>query len=182
MGNSTELELKIEALLFSYGDWISSKNLQETLKEKSLNNIEKALSNIQNKFKEGFSFELLTETTKGWKFSLKTPFEPLVEELVSGIEIPPQTLKILSMVAYEQPITKTRLSELLGRGVINELENLRKNKFITYEKRGIGKYYKVTKKFYDYFQLEEKEFTEKIKNTLTTFIEEPKINEETPLK
>ena len=174
-GGLDSLELKVEGLLFSYGDWMSVEEMGKTLEGSSSNLIKKALEQIRKKFEEGFSFRLIEDDVKGFKFSLNEEFEPLVERLVSKVEIPPKTLKVLSMVAYEQPITKTRLSELLGRGVIKELDYLRRNKFVSYEKRGIGRYYKVTRKFYDYFQLEEKEFDDKIKQSVTTKIQEPTL-------
>ena len=163
---------------FSYGDWISIEKLQQVLKVKSQNFILNAIKKIKEKFESDSSFELLEDEVNGFKFVLKAEYEKLVEDLILGIEIPPKALKILSMVVYEQPITKTRLSELLGGPVLNELSYLRKNKFIDYEKRGIGKYYKVTKKFYDYFQLEEKEFKENIDKNVKVQIEEPNLKKE----
>ena len=178
MVEKENLHLKVEAILFSYGDWLLVEKLQQVLGVKSKLQVEGAIKKLDEKFKENSSFELLKDEVRGVKFSLRSEYEKLVEVLISEIEIPQKTLKILSMVALEQPVTKTRLAEILGNSVVSELNYLRKNKFIDYEKRGIGKYYKVTKKFYDYFQLEEKEFKENIEKNLKNSIEEPSLNVE----
>ncbi len=169
---------QIEAILFSYGEWISINELMEILKVDSELMVKNALEELKLKFREGFSFEIIQDENK-YRMVLKREFEPIVEELISGIEIPKKVLKVLSVIAYEQPITKTRLSEILGRYVKEEVDYLYKHKFIVYEKKGIGKYYKVTKKFYEYFNIEENDFREKANKSITTFFEEDsKILEE----
>ena len=166
-----ELGAKIEAILFSYGEWISVGELMDILKIDSELLVKNALDEVVNKFREGFSFEVIFEDGK-YRMVLKKDYEQIVEDLISGVEIPPKALKVLSVIAYEQPVTKTRLSEILGRYVKEEVDYLHKNKFISYEKKGIGKYYKVTKKFYEYFNIEEEDFREKANKSITTYFEE----------
>ena len=50
---------------------------------------------------------------------------------------------------------------------------------MSYEKKGIGKYFKVTKKFYDYFKLDvqEDDFRDKANKNITEFLEEMPVNE-----
>ena len=50
-----------------------------------------------------------------------------VSTLISGTEIPQTALKVLSVIAYEQPVTKTRLNEILGKSVKQELDYLYDN-------------------------------------------------------
>ena len=166
-----ELEAKIEAILFSYGEWVSISELMDILGVDSELLVKNALEEVVSKFKDGFSFEVVFEDTK-YRMVLRKEYEQIVEDLVSGIEIPPKALKVLSVIAYEQPVTKTRLSEILGRYVKEEVDYLHRNKFISYEKKGIGKYYKVTKKFYEYFNIEEEDFREKANKSITTYFEE----------
>jgi len=169
--NLKEIEAKIEAILFSYGEWINVGELMDILGIDSELLIKNALNGVVSKFKEGFSFEVVSEDLK-YRMVLKKDYEKIVEDLISGIEIPPKALKVLSVIAYEQPVSKTRLSEILGRYVKDEVDYLHRNKFVSYEKKGIGKYYKVTKKFYEYFNIEENDFREKANKTITTYFEE----------
>lgn len=170
----SKIKEEVEAILFSYGDWISKKHIQETLQVDSELLITNALEELKQKFNQGYSFHIEhNEESSHWKMALKEEYSELVSEVVAGTEIPQNVLKVLSVIAYEQPVTKTRLSEILGKSVKQEISYLYRNKFLSYEKYGIGKYYKVTKKFYDYFKLEENEdFREQANKSIKTFLEE----------
>ena len=170
-----EIEAKIEAVLFSYGDWISVQGLMNILGVDSELLIKNAVESVMSKFENGFSFKVVNEDSK-YKMILKKDYDEVVEKLISGIEIPPKVLKVLSVIAYEQPITKTRLSEILGKYVKSEVDYLYKNKFVNYEKKGNGKYYKLTRKFYEYFNIEEEEFREKANKSIDVFFENEKEN------
>lgn len=167
----SQLEYQIEALLFSYGDFLSIKELQTTLHEESELKIKDALRNLQKKFEEGFSFMILEENGR-YKMKIKEEFDTLCSDLVANLEIPQHYLKVLSVIAYEQPVSKTRLAEIIGKNVQSEIAYLYRNKFLSYQKIGIGKFYRVTKKFYDYFQLEEDEdFKKTADSNITTFFQ-----------
>lgn len=176
MDDFTQLRLKVEAILFSVGDWVSMHNLEQVLEIDSELLLTNALKELEGKyFHKDYSFCLeQSEDGQKWRMTLKDKFSHLSGDLVSSTEIPPKVLKVLSVIAYEQPITKTRLSEILGKSVKTEVEYLYKLKFLSYQKQGIGKYYKVTKKFYDYFQLDKDEdFKSKANKNMTTFLQEP---------
>ncbi|MEC8221174.1 MAG: SMC-Scp complex subunit ScpB [Nanoarchaeota archaeon] len=169
----TDLHFKIEAILFSYGDYISLREIQQTLDLDSEMMAKNALQDLQEKYKEGYSFHIVQNEDGKYRMSVKDDYADLLSDMISGTEIPANVLKVLSVIAYEQPVTKTRLSEILGKSVKNEVNYLYRNKFLSYQKQGIGKYYKVTKKFYDYFKLEEGEdFRDAANKSITTFLEE----------
>ena len=167
----TQLQAQIEALLFSYGDFLSIKELQTTLHEESELKIKEALKGVQKKFEEGFSFFIIEESGR-YKMKIREEFDTLASDLVANLEIPIHYLKVLSVIAYEQPVSKTRLAEIIGKNVQSEIAYLYRNKFLSYQKVGIGKFYRVTKKFYDYFQLEEDEdFRKTADSNITTFFQ-----------
>ncbi|MCH8519609.1 MAG: SMC-Scp complex subunit ScpB [Nanoarchaeota archaeon] len=165
------LESQIEALLFSYGDFLSIKELQTTLHEESELKIKEALKKVQKKFEQGFSFIIIDEGGR-YKMKIREEFDTLASDLIANLEIPQHYLKVLSVIAYEQPVSKTRLAEIIGKNVQSEIAYLYRNKFLSYQKVGIGKFYRVTKKFYDYFQLEEDEdFRKTADSNITTFFQ-----------
>lgn len=151
VNNFNELKIKVEGILFSYGDWISPKDIMSCLKLDSEAIVKNILKELEIRYKEGYSFHIEEKEDGTWRMALKEDYADLVTDLISGVEIPQGALKVLSVIAYEQPVTKTRLSEILGRSVKEDVNYLYRNKFLSYEKVGIGKYYRVTKKFYDYF-------------------------------
>ncbi|MCA9459886.1 MAG: SMC-Scp complex subunit ScpB, partial [Nanoarchaeota archaeon] len=145
-----KLKLNVEAILFSYGDWIASSEIMNILGLDSELELNKILNEIEEKYDaEIYSFKVECDVESRWRMVLKEEFEDIVSGVISNVEIPQAVLKVLSVIAYEQPVTKTRLSEILGKYVKTEVDYLFKNGFLSYEKKGIGKYYRVTKKFYD---------------------------------
>lgn len=168
--NFQEIKHKVEAVLFSYGDWITIPEIMEALSVDSEILIKNALEELLKKFEINHSF-LVEEEDGKWRMALKDEYDEVVTALISGTEIPRNVLKVLSVIAYEQPVTKTRLGEILGRYVKQEVDYLHKAKFLTYEKHGIGKYFRVTKKFYDYFKIEEDdEFRNKANENIKTYL------------
>lgn len=168
------LKLKVEAILFSYGDWISLHDILDTLGMDSELMITNSLKELQDKYKSGHSFSIEQNDGGKWRMALTDEYSEIVTELISGTEIPKSVLKVLSVIAYEQPVTKTRLSEILGKSVKSEVEYLYKAKFLSYEKHGVGKYYKVTKKFYDYFKIDEGgDFRSEANKNINTYLIEP---------
>lgn len=177
--NNQELEKKIEAILFAYGDWVSIDEIKDSVHENSSKKVENSLSSLEKKYNSNFPFSVIQNENNLWKMTLDEDYEEVVTNLVSGIEIPKNVLKVLSVIAYEQPVSKTRLSEILGRSVKQEVDYLYKAKFVDYEKRGIGRYYRVTKKFFDYFKVEDEEnFRKQANEKLNTFLEDPSIESE----
>lgn len=169
--NFEEIKTKVEAILFSYGDWISSNEIMRSLNLDSELLIANSLKELTDKYSKGYAFKVEQNEQSKWKMALKEEYEDIVSDLISNIEIPQNMLKVLSVIAYEQPVTKTRLSEILGKGVKTEVAYLYRSKFLTYEKRGIGKYYRVTKKFYDYFKIDEDEdFRAAANKSITEFL------------
>lgn len=172
--NINDINMKVEAVLFSYADWVTPNEIKTALEVDSGKLIESTLKELKEKYKEGYSFVVEEAEDGRWRMVLREEYQEAISELVSGVEIPKPVLKVLSIIAYEQPITKTRLSEIVGRYVKPEVDYLYKAKFINYEKVGIGKYYKVTKKFFDYFKIDnEEEFRNAANKTMKTFLEEP---------
>ena len=139
----TEMNLKIEAILFSYGDWVSIPEIMDVLNIDSETLVKNSLSELITKYKENYSFIIETDETGKYRMALKDEYEELVSSLITGTEIPRNVLKVLSVIAYEQPVTKTRLAEIIGRYVKQEVDYLFKAKFINYEKVGIAKYYRM---------------------------------------
>jgi segregation and condensation protein B len=170
--NFEEVKNRIEAILFSYGDWITVSELMDSLEIDSEILVRNAMEELLPKFAKGYSF-LIEEDEGRYRMTLHSEYDQVVTSLISGTEIPRNVLKVLSVIAYEQPITKTRLSEILGKYVKNEVDYLYKAKFTSYEKKGIGKYYKVTKKFYDYFKIEEDDFRSAANKNINIHLEEP---------
>ena len=163
---------KFEAILFSYGDFVEIEEIEKLLNVNS-SKVKKLSKELQEKYiSQNHSFEILFEDNKV-KMSIKKEFQNLINSFLTKDELSNKILKTLSIIAYEGPLTKTKLSQILGRVVFDDVEYLYKNKFIDYRKKGIGKHYFVTNKFYDYFNIEkEVNLRENLNKKITEYIEE----------
>ena len=56
-----ELTFKVEAVLFSYGDWITIDEIKDAVGEKTDSKVKKCLSDLLEKYKEGYSFRVENE-------------------------------------------------------------------------------------------------------------------------
>ena len=158
-----EDKLKVEAILFSYGDFVEISEIVSLL-EISEKKVRVYLNELKSDYNsQNHSFEILLEDSRV-KMSIKENFQNLINSFLTKEEIPKKILKTLSIIAYEGPLTKTRLSDILGRVVLEDIEFLYRNKFIDFRKKGIGKYYFVTSKFYDYFKIDKENNLRKMFN------------------
>ena len=145
--------LKIEAILFSYGDFVTFEEL-EILTKIELKKLKKLLEELKEKYqKEEFSFEINIEKERV-KMEIKEEFQKVINQFLTKDEITKPILKTLSIIAYEGPLTKTKLTKILGRTIVKDVEYLFVNLFINFKKKGIGKYYFVTSKFHTYFKID----------------------------
>ena len=151
-----ENQKKIEAILFSFGRFVKIKKIAEILKisEKKVNNY---IQDLKKKYEnDEFSFQIEYDD-KNVKMGLKEEYNDLSREIISDNEIPKSAMKILSVIAYEQPITKTALAKIIGRNCEKDLEYLFSEDFLAKKEVGIGVYYSVSKRFFTYFDIDEKE-------------------------
>ncbi|MGZ5490976.1 MAG: SMC-Scp complex subunit ScpB, partial [Nitrososphaeraceae archaeon] len=74
------------------------------------------------------------------------------------------SLKTLSYVVYEQPVTSKRLVQIRGSQAYSHVKYLEQLGFIEHESVGRLKVYKTTKKFQDYFGISDLNI---IKNSMT---------------
>ena len=137
---SQDLQSRLEAILFAYGDWLSTDEMLNILNAEKKEEVLEALKRLREKYQKGFAFGIYRdENGRRWKMALHEEYEPVAQDVVTGIEIPKPVLKVLSVIAYEQPVTKNRLSEIIERSVKQELDYLYKSKYVNYEKQGNGR-------------------------------------------
>jgi len=101
----------LEAILFASGEPLDENDLKEKIKEK--NNISKLLQEIKDFYKNrGIN---LFKTGNKWSFRTA---EDLSDELTifktQKRKLSSAALETLSIVAYEQPVTKLKVSEIRG--------------------------------------------------------------------
>ena len=153
--NMDEATARIEAALYSAGRPLRVEDLIRASGTESKTKTLELLNNIMKKTKSAFkALEVVILPDGSYVFQLKPEFSSTVKRYASKPVLPNATLKTLSYIAYEQPITSKMLLEVRGTGVYTHLKELRQLDYISYESVGRLKIYKTTEKFQKYFGIQ----------------------------
>lgn len=147
-----EITARIEAALYSAGRPLSVEELVRASGTNSKEKTIKVVTDLIRKTKSVFNAIEISQLEDGtYVFQLKPDYTPVVRKFAQQPLISSSSLKTLSYIAYEQPVTSRRLVQIRGSQVYTHLRELESVSFIEYEKLGRLKVYRTTKKFQDYF-------------------------------
>lgn len=111
-----QMQSAVEALLFVSDEPVSVATLARTL-EVSKDEAQRALWEIQERYEDSQSGIQLLEVGGNWRMYTHPAFHELLEKYVGSWDtrkLSNAALEVLAIVAYLQPITRTRISELRG--------------------------------------------------------------------
>ena len=146
-----EITARIEAALYSAGRPLSVEELVRASGTNSKEKTIKVVTDLIRKTKSVFNAIEISQLEDGtYVFQLKPDYTPVVRKFAQQPLIS-SSLKTLSYIAYEQPVTSRRLVQIRGSQVYTHLRELESVSFIEHEKLGRLKVYRTTKKFQDYF-------------------------------
>ena len=147
-----EIIARVEAALYSAGRPLTIEEITKASGIDSKEKIKKILNELMNKTKVVFkAIEIVKLNDGSYVFQLKSNYTPIVRKFASKPQISNSVLKTLSYIAYEQPITSKRLVEIRGSKVYSHLKELEQIEFIVHKNVGRIKIYHTTRKFQDYF-------------------------------
>jgi len=143
-----EVSARIEAALYSAGRPLS---LDELVKASgcSRSTTLKVLYDLIQKAKSVFSaLEVKELADRTFVFQLKPSYSPMIRRYAQRPMIPNSSLKTLSYIIYEQPVTTKRLLEIRGNQVYDHLRILRRVGYIESENHSKPRTYRTTRKFH----------------------------------
>ncbi len=153
----------IESLVFCSSNPLSVKEIQECLAEMfeskiSLEEIEKSLSDLQERYQqENISFELV-EISNGFQFLTKPAYQASIAILLknqSKKRMSTSALETLAIIAYKQPITKSEIEQIRGVGSDYTVNKLLEKELVNIRGKAdtVGKpvLYGTGEKFMEYF-------------------------------
>ena len=150
-----EATARIEAALYSAGrplrieDIIRASGTESKIKTLEL------LNSLMKKTKSSFkALEVVILPDGSYVFQLKPEYSATVKRYASKPVLPNATLKTLSYIAYQQPISSKQLVETRGSGVYAHLKELRQLDYISHQNVGRLKIYSTTEKFQKYFGIQ----------------------------
>ncbi|MDO5440432.1 MAG: SMC-Scp complex subunit ScpB [Erysipelotrichaceae bacterium] len=156
----TNIEAIVEGLLYIVGEDGVKKEAIAAAINKSLEDTEVILNNIQRKYaQEIYGIELVGYGSN-YKFISKKTVYPYAQELFHNAKantLSQAALETLAIIAYKQPITRVEIEELRGVGADMMLRKLEARNLIREAGRseapGRPILYEVTEEFMDSFKL-----------------------------
>lgn len=147
-----EITARIEAALYAAGRPLTINDLMRAAGINSKEKVIKLLNELIKKTQNIFTaLEIAKLDDDKFVFQVKPVYMPLIRRFAQQPLIPVGALKTLSFIAYEQPITSKRLVQIRGTQVYAHLKELRSHSFIESERLGRMKIYRTSKKFQEYF-------------------------------
>lgn len=156
MFSNDEICARIEAALYSAGRPLSVDELVKASGTNSRDKILKIITDLIKKTRTVFKAIEIDHLEDGtFVFQLKPQYTPIIRKFANHPVVSGGALKTLSYITYEQPVLSRRLVQIRGSQVYSHLKELEHVGFIQYEKVGRLKIFKTSKKFQDYFGLDD---------------------------
>ncbi len=147
-----EIIARLEVALYSSGRPLSLEELVKASgsnsKDDTLRIVKELVQKTRNTFK---ALEISELQKESFAFQVKPSYTPLVRRFAQQPIISVASLKTLSYIAYEQPITSKRLVQIRGSQAYSHVRDLKAHSFIESENLGRLKIYRTTRKFQEYF-------------------------------
>jgi segregation and condensation protein B len=147
-----EIKARIEVALYCSGRPMSIDELVRasgiSSKDKTLQIVKELMKIINSQFK---ALEIAKLEDGTFVLQVKPTYLSIVRKFSHQPILSQASLKTLSYIAYEQPITSSRLVKIRGSQVYSHLKELHNHGFVKHERLGRLKVYKTTEKFVSYF-------------------------------
>ena len=110
-GNVTELERRVEAILFSAEEPLDIKSIEEKLKTRA--DIEKILISLENQYKNR-GINLICIANK-WSFRTASNLSKFMNlQINTKKKLSKAAIETLAIIVYHQPVTRSEIEEIRG--------------------------------------------------------------------
>lgn len=145
----------IEAALFISGRWMTADDLVKVVGTGSIGSVKDALSSLKSEYDNREGGVRMSVSEERYRLEVNPDVRDRVYYLAPEPELSPALIKTLALIAYKQPIYKSRVVEVIGNRAYEYIKELRKKEFINIKKKGRGNLLMTTGHFRKYFALED---------------------------
>jgi segregation and condensation protein B len=143
---------KVQAILFAVGKEITSERIS-SLCSLEIKQVDKIIGKLTKTYQESNNSLQIVKKDSGWKLTVKDEFVPLVSTIVSSTELERPLMETLAVIAWKYPIIQSEIIKLRSAGAYEHMRQLEEQGFIIKERFGRTYKVKLTKKFFNYFDL-----------------------------
>jgi segregation and condensation protein B len=172
---------RVEAILFAVGKYLEEESISQ-LCEIDKRNTKKALEELKKDYDSKKSALIIIQEGNNWKINVREKYLSLVRKIVSDTELSKSIMETLSVIAWKSPIYQNEVVRIRGNKCYDHIAELETAGFITKIKKGRSYVIKTTDKFYNYFDIDQKNLQSVMSEakipTVQTTLEETKPTEE----
>ncbi|MBS3127452.1 SMC-Scp complex subunit ScpB [Candidatus Woesearchaeota archaeon] len=150
------LKKKVEAVLFTVGKEITVERVA-SLCSLDMLKVQEIIQQLAQEYRERDHSLQIVEKENGWKLTVRDEFVPLVSSLVSSTELERPLMETLAVIAWKYPVLQADVVKLRNASAYDHMKQLEERGFIAKERSGRTYKLKLTKKFFEYFDLPSEE-------------------------
>jgi segregation and condensation protein B len=140
----------LEAMLFTTSAPIGIEELEKSLKAKR-EDIERLLDILRHKYSSPESGIKLSEGGGGYRLVVKHEYSEKVSHLTPHADLSRGVLRVLSIIAYHEPIAQSDIVKIVGNRTYEYVRELQLRGLIRTEKKSRTQVLRTTPHFEDYF-------------------------------
>ena len=151
---------KIEAVLYTTGKFMTLDEIAEACGVGSVGMLRRELECLKKEYAEKGSALEIQEHEGKYKLNIKKEYGFLANKLVGDGEMDAPTTKTLAVIAFKSPVMQSEIISIRGNKAYDHIRQLKEDGLVTGERSGRTRILKLTTKFYEYFDVSEKEIKE----------------------
>ncbi len=165
-----ELINRVEAVLFSSGKKVTVEDIQRLCRIKNEKDIETAIAELKKRHCDNTSLMIVDEG-RAWKMTIREKYLHFIRKIVTEAELSKTLMETLAVVAWKNPAFQSDIIKIRTNKAYDHLKQLEEAGFIDSAKHGRTRLLKLSKKFYEYFDLKGDKDIKEVFGT----IKEPKL-------
>jgi segregation and condensation protein B len=158
--NADDLAKKIEALLFSSGKRMGIAEISKLCRS-TPEAVLAELQKLKAVYEQANYSLMIIDEGENWKISVREKYLPLVQKIVAETELSRTVMETLAVVAWKAPVLQSDVIRVRTNKAYDHLKELEETGFIARAKHGRTQLIKLTDKFFNYFDLQNKEDIQK---------------------
>ena len=159
-----DLKNQLEAILFSVGKKINTEELSRLCNVNNQKIIESKLKELKQDYEKKESSLMLVSEKDNWKLTVRERHLSLVKNLAIDTELNKSVTETLAMIAFKYPVMQSDIIKIRSNKAYEHIKELEEMQFLEKVRKGRTYQIKLTKKFFEYFDLPEDDVKTKFKN------------------
>lgn len=154
----------VEAVLYTTGRYTTIEEISEACGLDNETTVKTAIDNLKNYYEQSSGSLEIQEHEGRFKLNTKKKYGFIASKLSGEAEFDGPTVKTLAVIAYKSPIIQSEIIKIRGNKSYDHISQLKDDGLISSERSGRSRMLKLTTKFFEYFDVAEKEVKENFTN------------------